>query len=112
MEKESMIESLVERVRNYVETRIDLLRLKAIEKSSSLVSVLFSVIILAILGLMTIVLLNIGLAFLIGECLGKIYYGFFIMAGFYILVGLILYSFRNKWLKNPIINMMVKALGD
>ncbi|MBA2250484.1 MAG: hypothetical protein H0W12_09885 [Chitinophagaceae bacterium] len=110
MENESNIETLVDRVRNYVETQADLLRLKAIDKSSSFISSLFSVIVLGVLGLMILILINIGLSLLIGECLGKIYYGFFIMAGFYVLAGFVLFAFRDKWLKNPIVNMMVKTL--
>ena len=59
-----------------------------------------------------IVLLNIGIALLLGDLLGKAYYGFFIVAAFYAIIGIILYSSRDKWIKTPIINGLVKSLSD
>lgn len=108
----STVESLIDRVKIYVETRIELLRLKAIDKSSSFLSLLISMIIVILMSFIFIILFSVGLALLIGEMLGKTYYGFFIVAGFYLLVGLILLAFRNKWLKTPIADSMIKNLTD
>ncbi len=106
------IDSLIERVKIYIETRIDLLRLKAIDKSSSFLSLLISIVIVILMSFIFIILVSIALALLLGEILGKTYYGFFIVAGFYLLVGLLLFAFRNKWLKAPIANNMIKHLTD
>ena len=108
----SPVESLIDRVKSYVETRIDLLRLKAIDKSSSFLSLLISMIVVILMSFIFVMLLSIGVALLLGDLLGKTYYGFFIVAGFYLLIGLLLFSFRNKWLKNPIANSMIKNLTD
>ena len=108
----STVESLIDRVKIYVETRIELLRLKAIDKSSSFLSLLISMIIVILMSFIFIILFSVGLALLIGEMLGKTYYGFFIVAGFYLLVGLILFAFRNKLLKTPIADSMIKNLTD
>lgn len=113
MENQSTpVESLVDRVKSYVETRIDLLRLKAIDKSSSFLSLLLSMIIVILIGFIFIMLLSIGVALLIGHLLGNAYYGFFIVAGFYLLAAILIFSFRNKWLKEPIANSMIKNLMD
>jgi membrane-bound ClpP family serine protease len=108
----SPVESLIDRVKIYVETRIDLLRLKAIDKSSSFLSLLLSMIIVMLIGFIFIMLVSIGLALLIGSLLGKTYYGFFIVGGIYLILGLLIFSFRNKWLKEPIANSMIKNLMD
>ncbi|HEY8688421.1 MAG TPA: phage holin family protein [Chitinophagaceae bacterium] len=108
----SPVESLIDRVKVYVETRIDLLRLKAIDKSSSFLSLLISMIVVILISFIFIMLLSIGVALLLGGLLGKTYYGFFIVAGFYLIVGLVLFIFRNKWLKKPIANSMIKNLMD
>lgn len=108
----SPVDSLIERVKIYVETRIDLLRLKAIDKSSSFLSLLVSMIIVILMSFIFIMLLSVGVALLLGDMLGKTYYGFFIVAAFYLLVGLLLFAFRNKWLKAPIANTMIKNLTD
>ena len=113
MENQSTpVESLIDRVKSYVETRIDLLRLKAIDKSSSLLSLLISMIVVILIGFISLMLLSIGIALLLGEWLGKSYYGFFIVTGLYIITGLVLYSSRDKILKSPIANSMIKKLMD
>ena len=108
----SSLESLWDKARNYFETRVELLKLKAIDKASSLVATLVSQIIMIMVFTMFFILLNIGLALWIGELMGRSYWGFFIVAGFYALTGLVLIAGRNKWLKGPISNVMIKTLAD
>ena len=108
----SSIESLIDRVKSYAETRIDLLKLKAIDKSSSFLSTLVTMIVLGMVGLIFIILLNIGLALYIGSLVGNAYYGFFIVAGFYLIAGLVIFVCRDKWLKTPVSNVMIKNLLD
>jgi hypothetical protein len=111
-ETKSPIESLFEKLKDYADTRIKLFKLKAIDKSSGFISSLLTLIILAGLGLICFIMLNIGLALLIGKWLGGYHWGFFIVAGFYIILGIIIFKFRKKWLKNPIASMMIKSLLD
>ncbi len=108
----SSIESLIDRVKSYVETRVDLLKLKAIDKSSSFLSMLVLLIILSSVGLIFIILVNIGLALYIGSLTGSAYCGFFIVSGFYLITGLVIFIFRDKWLKTPVSNMVIKNLLD
>jgi len=84
------IESLVERTRSYVETRFDLIKLKAIDKSSSFISVLITYLVVFVIIGCFFILLNIGFALLIGKLIGEAYYGFFILAAFYAVTGIIL----------------------
>ena len=113
MENQSTpVESLIDRVKNYVETRIDLLRLKAIDKSSSFLSFFISLIVVILISFISVILLSVGIALLLGDLLGKLYYGFFIVAGFYLITGLVLYSLKEKWLKAPIADSMIKKLMD
>ena len=108
----SPVESLVDRIKSYVETRIDLLRLKTIDKSSSFLSLLISMLVIILTGFIAIMLLSVGIALLLGDLLGKSYYGFFIVALLYLITGLVLYSSREKWLKAPIANSMIKKLME
>lgn len=108
----SPVESLIDRIKSYVETRIDLLRLKAIDKSSSFLSLLITMLVVIFVGFISLVLLSIGIALLLGDLLGKSYYGFFIVAGFYLITGLVVFMFKDKWLKTPIANSMIKTLLD
>jgi hypothetical protein len=106
------VESLIDRVKSYVETRIDLLRLKAIDKSSSFLSLLISMIVVILVSFISVMMISVGLALLLGDWLGRSYYGFFIVGGIYLITGLVLYSMRDKLLKSPIANSMIKNLMD
>ena len=105
------IESFIEKIKNYVETNVKLLKLKAIDKSSTFVSIIIDYLIAFLVFGIFIILLNIGLALLIGEWLGEAYYGFFIMAVLNLLVGLLLIK-NTKWIKTPLANTMIKKLLD
>jgi hypothetical protein len=108
----SSIESLIEKIKSYVETTVDLLKLKAADKSLQVVSVLIAyLVVLTMLGFFFI-LINFGLAFLIGDLLGKVYYGFFIMAFVNAIAGLIVLKNKRKWIKDPLINRMIKDMLD
>lgn len=106
------VELLVEKVKDYAETRIELLRLKAIDKSSSFLSLLIAMIVVILVVFISFMILSVGLALLLGDLLGKAYYGFFIVAGIYLITGLVLYSTREKLLKSPMANSMIKKLMD
>lgn len=54
--------------------------------------------------------LNIGIALMIGKYLGQFYYGFFIMSGFYVLVGFIFYLYQQSLIKNPVCNFIIKKI--
>ena len=110
--KSASIESLMESLRDYIETRISLLKLKAVDKSSGIISSLLSTIFVVQIAFLFIVLLNIGIALLLGDLLGKAYYGFFIVAAINALIGIILYNGRDKWLKAPITDLILKSLLD
>ena len=108
----SSVETLLDRFKSYAETRIELLKLKAVDKSTSFLSLMISMIVLGWVAMICFTLLNIGLALWLGDLLGKSYYGFFIVTLFYIITGIIIYSFKDKWLKAPVSNLMIKNLLD
>ena len=59
------------------------------------------------LGSTGLIIPNIGLALWIGEVLGYSYCGFFVVAAFYLLLALLIYWFRNQWIKNPVSNFII-----
>ena len=111
MEKEtSPIESLLKKTGDFLETKVELLKLQAGEKATGIGSSLVSAIILIIIVGIMLLTLNIGIALWIGELLGEVYFGFFIVSGFYLLVGLLMYAFRSQWLQKPFHDRLVKKM--
>ncbi len=89
--KESLFKPLLERAEAYGKTSLNLLKLKTVDKTSGFISTFISRLLLVIVCTISLVTLNIAVALWLGDLLGKSYYGFFIVAGFYGLIGLILY---------------------
>lgn len=110
MEDPTTIEMLIDKAENYTKTSIELAKLNAVDKGADALSSLGSVIVVAIVVGMFLMLTNLGLAFWIGERLGNISYGFFSVAGFYLVVALILAMFRKQWLKMSISNAIISKI--
>ncbi|MDP4185008.1 MAG: hypothetical protein Q8862_07580 [Bacteroidota bacterium] len=109
-EKTNLVESLINRAEEYGKTSIELLKLKAIDKSSDVVSSFIPTLaVILFISLFTLIL-NIGLALWIGELLGKLYYGFFVIAAFYGITGIVFHFVIHKWLKRRISNAYIRRL--
>ncbi|MBC7866400.1 MAG: phage holin family protein [Gloeobacteraceae cyanobacterium ES-bin-316] len=105
------LDSLFEKASDYVETRIELAKLKITEKSSDVISDLASKVILISIVSVFVLMLNIGIGLWLGELLGKNFYGFFVLAGFYGIIALIFYSFKTKWIEEPVTNAIIKKMN-
>lgn len=104
------IESLFEKASDYLETNVELIKLKTTEKSSDIMSELISKMILIAIISIFVIMLNIGLGLYLGELLGKTYHGFFVLAGFYGIVGVLCYLFKDKWIEEPVTNVIIKKM--
>jgi hypothetical protein len=103
----STIESLVEQIEAYSMTTIELSKLKILETTTVIVSLLVSQMSVIFSVVLFVLVLNIGIAMWLGDLLGKAYYGFFIVAAFYLLVSIIFYLFLYKWIKKPLSDMII-----
>jgi hypothetical protein len=56
---------------------------------------------------MFVFVMNIGIALWLGELLGKACYGFFIVAAFYLIAGILFHFFLYKWIRKPISNLII-----
>jgi hypothetical protein len=105
-----LIEALVDSVKAYATVSVKLTKLKALEKISDVISTLIPhTLTLAMIGLF-LLFLNLGLSFWLGEILGKVYYGFLLVAGFYGFVGLMMHLILHKWIKRMVGDAIVKQL--
>jgi Putative Actinobacterial Holin-X, holin superfamily III len=115
MDKEqpkNTLESLFESTSNYIETRVELAKLKAVKKSSEVASTLISKMIIGGVVFLFLMVFNMAVGFWLGDMLGKNYYGFFVLALFYLVVGIVIYASRDKWLKTPVANSIIKSINE
>jgi len=89
----------------YIELRFEFWKTKA--QRDALTTATYIAVRLTIVLILTMfaLMLNLSVAFLVGDWLGKIYLGFLVVAGFYLLVGMVLIYYRealSKYLFNKI----------
>lgn len=96
------IESLLQRAEDYGKTTLTLLKLSAVDKSADVFSSLVIKLVLLLVVVLFLLMLSIGVSLWLGELLGKLYYGFFIVTGSYLLIGLLVNIFKATLIGAPV----------
>jgi uncharacterized RDD family membrane protein YckC len=104
------IEELADNVKEYINTRIESVKLTAAEKSSAVIANVIAGLIVAVVVLLFIIFLGTALAFGLGEWIGKTWAGFLIVACLYLLIGIVVWAARNRIIRMPIMNALIKQL--
>jgi len=109
MENEkTKIDHLIEHAEEYFQTRQELSKLVAAEKSSTILSSVVTSLIMLLIFILVIVFASIALAYGISQYFGQAFAGFLSVAVFYLLIGILLYVKQDKWLKAPMANAVIK----
>jgi hypothetical protein len=110
MNSQDTIKTLIDKSKDYLETKIELTKLKTIDKSADVLSAVVVIVSMIFIGSLVIILLSIGLSLFLGRLLGAYHYGFFVMGGFYAIVLLVIFIQREKWIKTPISNGLINKM--
>lgn len=106
------IEKLIEKAEIYSKTSLELFKYEAVYKSADIFSNLAAKLALSIVVVLFLLLVNIGLALWVGQYLGETYLGFFVIAFGYLFLAILLYVFREKWVKNPVSNFIINKMKN
>lgn len=106
------LEDLFQKMKEYAEVQVNLLRLKGARKLASSLSSIVSSVILVVISGAILFCFTIGISLLVGDWLGKTYYGFFIVGGIYVIAGIIIYRMRNKLIKRKVTDKLIRELLD
>lgn len=104
------IATFFERVEDYSKTTLKLLKLNAINESADVASSLIAKLVVIITIVLSVLIINIGLAFYIGKLIGETYYGFFVIGGFYALLAIVMHLFRDQLVKAPVSDTIIKQM--
>ncbi len=107
---EPPLESLFEKAEDYSKTTLEILRLKAISKSAEVLSTLVAQMALILAIALASLITNIGIALWVGKLLHNAYFGFFIVGGFYSIIAVLLYFFKDTWIKIPVNKGIISLL--
>lgn len=108
-DEKTHVENLLSHTKEYINTKMDIVKLTAIDKGSNAISAAAVYIGLAVISFFFLVFLSIGAALGISSALDSSYAGFLIVAAVYLLLGILLYAMQDKWVKTPIVNAIIKS---
>jgi fatty acid desaturase len=109
-EQENFFEPLWEKVEDYGKTTIELVKLRSIDKTSDVVSTVLPHSVVVVFVSIFLLFLNLGIALWLGEIWDSMYLGFFAVAGFYGVCGIIIHFFLHEKIKEGIRNAVIKLL--
>jgi hypothetical protein len=109
-ENPGMLKDILDRAEAYGRTSIELLKLRTLDVTSDFMSTLISRLIAVVFLLVFIVMLTVGAAIWIGDLLGNTGYGFFIVAAFFGLVGVLLYFPLGGYIKRHISDSIIRQI--
>ncbi|HZB14276.1 MAG TPA: phage holin family protein [Chryseolinea sp.] len=104
------LDSLIENLTGYVESRIELTKMEIREDLAKGLSRFLLFILLGAVFTLFIILISIAVAHLIAKPLGA-FWGFAIVAAFYLLLGLLVFAFRDaiiEKLQDQLVEIMKK----
>jgi uncharacterized membrane protein YqjE len=104
--------NLTENVKDYVNLRIDLIKIILTEKIAKLATFFLIAVIFFILGMFLLLFLSIAFVFWFGSAVGPGWIGALIVTAFYILLAALIYLQRNAFFINPLVSTLTKILME
>jgi len=106
------IESLVEQFKAYVNTRLSQAKLSIAEKISKVLAIMIAMLMAALVFFLFLVLLSVAAAIIISQWVNSLWLGFLIVAGLLLLSGLLIWLARDRLLRIPIMNALIKVMFE
>ena len=106
------LEGLTDHVKEYVNTRVELTKLRIAEKTSLIIGNLVAGGIVILFFLFVLMFGSIAGAWALSDWIGKRYSGFLIVAGIYLLFGIIVWIARGRFIRFPVMNAIIKKLHN
>lgn len=107
----SKAEELIDNIKEYVNIKIDTAKVVAAERSSRVIANLVAGIVLVLFFLFFLFFGSVALSILLGTWIGKAWAGFLIVAFFYLLAGIIMWTRRTKLIRLPVMNALLRNLN-
>jgi len=98
------LEGLMTNLSQYLETRVELVKIEVREEVAKLLANAFVILLIGLLGFFFLLLLSFGIAAHLGSMWGELV-GFLVVSAFYLLIGALLTYFRK-----PIIDRLERNL--
>jgi len=105
-----LLSALFDKAVEYCKTSYELVKLKALEAVTDVIASILTDILFYIIVAVFMIFVSMGVAFWLGEIMGKIFYGFFIVAAFYGVVVIVLHFLMRKTVNKGMGDYVVKKI--
>ena len=104
------VEEMADHVKEYVNNHINSVKISVAEKTSGILANIIAVAIVLTVFLFFIIFSSVALAYAFAKLTGEYYWGFLIVAGIYLLIGVLVWALKEKLLRMPIMNSILHQL--
>ena len=103
-------EELAGHLKEYINNRMDAVKLNAAEKSSKLAATVIASVVVAMFFISFLFFASTALAFVFSRLTGELWLGFLIVSAIYLLLGVLVWLLKDRLLQLPIMNALLKQL--
>ena len=104
------LQALFTEVKHYVDLQKDYIKLDITHKLTVLLSTLILILVLVILGMIALLYLSFTLAYVLRPYAGGLTNSYAIITGGILLLGILVYVFRQRLIIQPLINFLANLL--
>ena len=109
-EKSPVISELRQLITEYFDARLKLIKLEAFEKTAKVTAVLFSSLVVALLGFFLLFFLSMSLGFYLGKVFDSMALGFISVTGLYLILFVLVLLMKKDLLENLLIERIISEL--
>ena len=105
------IGQLVEGLKRYIGLQKEKLVLDIVEKVVRLITVITLTFVLSLLLLLALIYISFAAAYVLSDAIGLVG-AFAVVAGFYLMVFVLLILFRKQWIERPVVKFLASLLFE
>jgi len=110
--KEKDIEAIFSDAKAYIDTRIEYIRLSAVEKGAKIFADLITNGAVIICFIVAFLFGTIALSLFLSDVLGSYTRGFGCVAGIYLILSIVLYLIKDKFIEPSLVNLFIRKYFD
>lgn len=107
-QKEKNIEDILQDAKGYLDTRLEYTRLYMVEKASKLIADMVTNVTVVVCFVLAFLFGTVTLALFLAEVLGSATKGFGCVALIYLVLAIVVFLTKDKFIEKAIINMLIK----
>ena len=112
MEIADRLEDLASHVKEFINIRLESMKLAFAEKLSKIMANMIAAVVVVLMLLFFVIFFSTALAYYLGELFGHVWIGFLIVAGLFLLLAFITWSIREKLIRLPVMNAILSQLTN